>query len=62
MRTAAYAFILANFFHVAWLNLVFLLAAVCVGVARVLEKRHYWSDVIAGLVMGLIISSIILFV
>lgn len=58
MRAAVLATILSAFFESALLTPLFALAAVAVGVSRVMTKRHDISDVLAGLVLGAIVGGV----
>src|SRR5574341_841050 len=58
MRAAVLATILSAFFENFWLTPLFALAAVGVAVSRVMTKRHDVSDVLAGLIFGVIIGGV----
>ena len=58
MRAAVLATILSAFFENFWLTPLFALAAVAVAVSRVMTKRHDVSDVLAGLIFGVIIGGV----
>lgn len=58
MRAAVLATILSAFFESALLTPLFALAAVAVGVSRVMTKRHDISDVLAGLILGALVGGV----
>ncbi len=58
MRAAVLATILSAFFENFWLTPLFALAAVAVAVSRVMTKRHDVNDVLGGLILGVIIGGI----
>lgn len=58
MRAAVLATILSAFFENFWLTPLFALSAVAVAVSRVMTKRHDVSDVLAGLIFGVIIGGV----
>jgi len=60
MRVAVLAVVLANFFNSILITLAFAIAAIGAAIARVLMKKHYWSDIIAGAAIGIIIGFIMI--
>ncbi|MBI4146358.1 phosphatase PAP2 family protein [Candidatus Woesearchaeota archaeon] len=55
MRAAVLATVLGWYFA-NWLSVLFGVLAVAVGVSRVVQKRHFIRDVLAGLVLGVIVA------
>ena len=58
MRAGVLAVLLSYFFGSFLLGLLFFLLAFGVAVSRVLQKRHFISDVFAGLILGFVIGLI----
>lgn len=58
MRAAVLATILSAFFESFWFTPLFALAAVAVAASRVMTKRHDVNDVLAGLIFGVIVGGI----
>ncbi len=56
MRAAVLATVLAAFFDNRILAVLFFALAVAVASARVLQKRHHMSDVVAGLILGILVG------
>lgn len=56
MRAAVLAVVLGAFFASTVVSVLLALVAVGVGVVRVMQKRHYASDVVAGLVLGVVVG------
>lgn len=56
MRAAVLATILSIYFGNPQFTVLFALATLAVGGARVMQKRHYTSDVIVGLIIGVLIG------
>ncbi len=56
MRASVLATLLILFFNNSLLTVLFIIGALGVGYARVAQKRHYTSDVIVGLVLGVLIA------
>jgi len=56
MRASVLATLLSLFFNNSMLTVLFIICALGVGYARVALKRHYTSDVIVGLVLGVLIA------
>ena len=55
-RVAFIAFTILGCFGTNLLSLVVALVAVIVVCSRIYLKKHYWSDVIAGVVLGLVLG------
>jgi len=62
MRAAVLATILGISFSNRWLTILFALCAVGVAVSRVITKRHYTFDVIAGLIIGIAVGWLTTFI
>ncbi|MEM3153958.1 MAG: phosphatase PAP2 family protein [Candidatus Woesearchaeota archaeon] len=62
MRAAVLATILSITFHNNLLTALFAFCAICVATSRVMTKRHYISDVIVGLILGVIIGWLATFI
>ena len=62
MRAAVMATILSITFSNPLLTALFSLCAIGVGVSRVLTKRHYVSDVIVGLLVGVLVGWLATFI
>ena len=58
MRAAVLATILAVYFANILLTVIFILCAIGVATSRLLLKRHHFSDVFVGLVLGVILALI----
>ncbi len=58
MRAAVLATVLSAFFESFWFTPLFALAAVAVAASRVMTKRHDVSDVFAGLILGVIVGGV----
>lgn len=56
MRSSCLAVLLMIFFSNIWVSVIMTLGAVGVAVVRVVQKRHFPSDVIAGLIFGVVIA------
>jgi len=56
MRASCLAILLILFFNNFWFTVISIIAAVCVALVRVIQKRHFASDVIAGLVFGVFVA------
>jgi membrane-associated phospholipid phosphatase len=56
MRASLLAALLALYFNNDLLTALFALCAVGVGVARVVQKRHFISDVVVGLIVGVLLA------
>ena len=56
MRASVFATLLSLYFNNVLLTVVLAFAAVGVAVSRVLTKRHFVSDVVAGLIFGFFIA------
>jgi membrane-associated phospholipid phosphatase len=56
MRAGCLAILLIVFFSNFWITVISIIAAVCVALVRVVQKRHFASDVIVGLIFGAIIA------
>jgi len=59
MRAAVLATVLSLHFDNSLLTAFFALTAIAIAVARVLQKRHFARDVIAGLVLGVIVGFLV---
>jgi membrane-associated phospholipid phosphatase len=62
MRASCLAILLILFFNSFWITCLAIGAAVCVALVRVVQKRHFASDVIAGLIFGAIIAGIAIWI
>ena len=63
MRAGVLASVLSLSFSNIILTIVFALASIGVAISRVVQKRHFASDVVAGLIIGVVIGcSIVYFV
>jgi len=62
MRAAVLATILSLAFNNSLLTVLFALCAIGVAVSRVMTKRHYMSDVIVGLILGVIVGWLATFI
>lgn len=56
MRASCLSVLLILFFSNFWITVISIAAAVCVALVRVVQKRHFASDVIAGLIFGVLIA------
>ena len=56
MRASVLATLLALYFNNSLLTVLFIICALGVGIARVVQKRHFVSDVLVGLVVGVLIA------
>lgn len=56
MRASCLAVLIILFFSNMWITCIAIIAAISVALVRVLQKRHYSADVIAGLIFGVIIA------
>ena len=56
MRASVLATLLALFFNNSLLTVLFVICALGVGYARVFQKRHFVSDVVVGLIVGVLIA------
>jgi len=56
MRASCLAVLLVLFFNNSLITFIAIIAAISVALVRVLQKRHFASDVIAGLIFGIIIA------
>jgi len=56
MRSAFLGVILISFFQNFLATALIVLCIAAVGTSRVMEKRHYAADVIAGVILGIIIG------
>lgn len=56
MRASCLAVLLILFFNNVLITVVAIVAAICVALVRVLQKRHFASDVIAGLFFGVLVA------
>ncbi|VVB81510.1 PAP2 superfamily protein [uncultured archaeon] len=56
MRASLFATLLSLYFSNSLLTALFALCAVAVGITRVVQKRHFISDVIVGLIVGVLIA------
>lgn len=56
MRAGCLAVLLILFFSNFWITVISIIAAVCVALVRVVQKRHFASDVIVGLIIGAVIA------
>ncbi len=61
MRVAALGTILIYYFSQPLLYFVFGLTVLAVGTSRVVLKRHYWMDVLFGLIFGVGIAIALIF-
>jgi membrane-associated phospholipid phosphatase len=62
MRASCLAILLILFFNNFWITCLAIGVAVCVALVRVVQKRHFASDVIAGLIFGAIIAGIAIWI
>jgi membrane-associated phospholipid phosphatase len=60
MRSTVYSIILMNFFQNIWLSMIFALAVAGVAYTRVKIKRHFVSDVIGGIAIGIVIGLVVI--
>lgn len=56
MRAAVLAVLLAVYFNNLLLTILFTICAIAVAVSRVQLKRHFPRDVVAGLILGVIVA------
>lgn len=56
MRAGCLAVLLIIFFGNFWITIISIIAAICVALVRVVQKRHFASDVIAGLIFGVLVA------
>ncbi len=56
MRASILATLFSLFFNNIFLSIMFFFLAVCVGYARVVQKRHYKIDVLAGFILGIFVA------
>ncbi len=56
MRATFFGIVLMNFFQNMLVSAVIILCIAGVGYARILDKRHYTTDVIAGIILGIAIG------
>ncbi len=62
IRAAVLATILSLSFNNSWLTVLFALCAIGVAISRVMTKRHYAFDVVAGLVLGIAVGWLATFI
>lgn len=55
-RAALMGTVLINFFNSIPLTILFILLILFVGLSRILLKRHYFDDVFAGILLGVILG------
>jgi membrane-associated phospholipid phosphatase len=56
MRAGCLAVLLILFFNNTFVTILAIISAVCVALVRVVQKRHFASDVIVGLIFGTVIA------
>ncbi len=56
MRAAVMYTIIAAHFMNFWLALIGIVAIMSVGFARIIRKRHFFTDVLAGIILGLLVA------
>jgi undecaprenyl-diphosphatase len=59
MRAAVLATILSLHFSNSLLTAFFAITAIAIAVTRVLQKRHFVRDVIAGLILGVVVGFLV---
>lgn len=62
MRASCLAVLLILFFNNLFITVLAIIAAVCVALTRVLQKRHFASDVIAGLIFGVFVAFVAIWI
>jgi undecaprenyl-diphosphatase len=62
MRAAILATVLSISFSNNWLTVLFAFCAIGVAISRVMTKRHYAFDVIAGLILGIAVGWLATFI
>jgi len=56
MRATFFGVILMNFFQNMLVNALLIVCIAAVGTSRVIEKRHYATDVVVGVILGMVIG------
>jgi membrane-associated phospholipid phosphatase len=56
MRITVLGIVLAIFFNNVFITLITVITIILAGITRVTLKKHYWLDVIAGWIIGILIS------